>query len=93
MRTSMAGETTPPELALAIGLVWGHLNSAQFEPARQLARGCLCLWPRDGRLLLMAAYAAAELGEAPDAAALAALRASEQREWAAPVLRRAARAP
>ncbi|NRR30405.1 hypothetical protein HSX11_09400 [Oxalobacteraceae bacterium] len=93
MKTSIAGETTPPELILAIGLLWGHLNAAQFEQARKLVRGCLCLWPRDSRLVLMAAYADVELGEALDTATLAALRASEHREWADLVLRRAARAP
>ncbi len=82
-----------PELALAIGLVWGHLGAAQFEQAHQLAHGCLRLWPAEPRLVWMAAYAAAELLEPLDAATLAALdalRAGGRGEWAALVLRRAA---
>jgi hypothetical protein len=77
------------ELALAIGLVWGHLSVGQYQAADALARGCLALWPDEPRLAWMAAYAAIELFEpaAPQARAalrsLAALQARDGAAWAA----------
>lgn len=53
------------ERELAIGLVWGHLSSRQFESAWQLATGCLHLWPDDVPLQAMLAYAGLELFDDP----------------------------
>jgi hypothetical protein len=81
----------PDELTLAIGLVWGHLNAAQYEETNDLARACLALWPADQRLILMQAYAAVELGEGLHEKTLAVLRAAECREWVSILLRRSQR--
>jgi hypothetical protein len=79
----------PEELALAIGLVWGHLNAGQFEEAYDLAQGCMRVWPTESRLTLMSAYAAVELLEPLDDETLAILHEAECRDWATLILRRA----
>lgn len=62
---AMAGE-----LSAAIGLVWGHIGAMQHEEAHALASACLELWPGERHLQLLAAYAAAELGQPADLATL-----------------------
>lgn len=63
-----------PDQETAIGLVWGYLNVRQFRSAATLAHACLALWPGQPLLLLLGAYAAAELGEPPAAPGAALLR-------------------
>ncbi|SFF95467.1 hypothetical protein SAMN05518865_106266 [Duganella sp. CF458] len=58
------------ELSAAIGLVWGHIGALQHEEAHALASACLQLWPGDRNLLLLAGYAATELGMPADLDAL-----------------------
>lgn len=82
MRTRIRREAMASELAVAIGLVWGYLNTSQFEQAYKLARGCLRIWPQDHRLILMAAYAAVELLVPLDADALRTLETTDCKEWA-----------
>lgn len=77
-----------PELTLAIGLIWGHLNTRQVEDAYDLARGCIQVWPADARLRLMYAYAAVELMEPLDEQTRAALEQTQCKEWAMLVKRR-----
>jgi hypothetical protein len=89
MRKKVKTQETPPELVIAIGLVWGHLNARQFEEAHALAKGCLRIWPDDRSLALMAAYAAAELLEPVDVRTLAGLRDATNENWIQLVLRRA----
>lgn len=91
MRQNLKRETMPQELAIAIGLVWGHLNAGQFDQAEQLARGCLEVWPDEKRLVLMAAYARVELAEPLDAETLAVLKSADCPDWTQLVLRRAER--
>jgi hypothetical protein len=81
-RRPVPRESMPTELAIAIGLVWGHLNTNQFEQAYKLARGCLRIWPQEHRLILTAAYAAVELLEPLDAAAVEVLNTTDCQEWA-----------
>ncbi|HWW05966.1 hypothetical protein [Collimonas sp.] len=88
MRKRVQRNAMPDELMLATGLVWGHLNAFQFEEAYRLARGCLCIWPADKWLILMASYAAAELLEPVEREVLLALKDEECAEWVALVLRR-----
>ena len=83
-------QVSSDDLILAIGLIWGHLNSGQFDAADRLARGCLRLWPSDERLLVMAAFAAVELGRPLDETTVLFLRGAQCREWADLVLLRAA---
>lgn len=89
MRRKRALEATPPELELAIGLVWGHLNAYQYEDAYRLAQGCLQLWPADDNLFLMCSHAAAEVLEPVDEARLRALRNPANAAWVDLILRRA----
>ncbi|KQZ44747.1 hypothetical protein [Duganella sp. Root1480D1] len=58
------------ELSAAIGLVWGHIGALQHEEAHALASACLELWPGEKNLLLLAGYAATELGMPADLAEL-----------------------
>lgn len=90
MRTKKQKESLPDELVIAVGLVWGHLNARQFESAYALARGCLGLWPQDRGLLLMYAYAAAEMLEPVDEARLEAVEDPACDGWKQLVRRRAA---
>ena len=89
MKMTTGSETMPEELAIAIGLVWGHLSAGQIEDAAKLARGCLGIWPHEKRLLVMAAYAAVELGEPLDARTVRILNEADCSEWARLVIRRA----
>lgn len=82
MRTKVRRDSTQTELAVAIGLVWGHLNASQFEEAYKLARGCLRVWPQEHRLILMSAYAAVELLVPLDDTAVKVLETTQCREWA-----------
>lgn len=82
MRKKIQRETMQPELALAIGLVWGHLQSCQYEEAYKLAKGCLRLWPQEHRLILMAAYASVELLEPLAPEMVAVLDKTECTAWA-----------
>jgi len=76
------------ELALAIGLIWGYLNTRRIEDAYDLARGCILVWPNDSRLRLMYAYAAVELMQPLDEQTRAALEQTQCSEWAMLVKRR-----
>lgn len=99
MRHKPARDPLRDELTMAVGLIWGHLNAQQPEQAYDLARGCLQLWPGDRSLSLMAAYAAAELAEPVDLAALRSqagtdpARAADEAAWIALVGRRAGATP
>lgn len=74
---------------MAIGLVWGHLSARQFEEAFLLAQGCLRVWPDERNLLLMHAYAAAEVLEPLHVDKLLAIKDPECQGWIRLVLRRA----
>jgi hypothetical protein len=89
MRQKAIRQAPANELVAATGLVWGHLNARQFEEAYRLAKGCLRLWPEDKGLVLMAAYAAAEVLEPVDRGKLAKLRNEASDAWINLVLRRA----
>jgi hypothetical protein len=94
MRHKPARDPLRDELTMAIGLVWGHLNAQQPEEAYDLARGCLQLWPGERSLSLMAAYAAVELAEPVDLAALRQAgtdpaRAADEAAWVALIEHRA----
>ena len=78
-----------PEQALAIGMIWGHLNARQFDDAYQLARGCAMLWPDDQRLALMAAYAAVELAAPLKDDMVQAMKTAECVAWTSLIWRRA----
>lgn len=77
------------ELALAIGLIWGHLNSRRYQDAHTLARGCAGIWPQEQRIALMLACAAVELRKPLEPETLAALQQADCREWCELILRRA----
>jgi hypothetical protein len=81
-------ERVPPELTMAVGLIWGYLNVNQFDKALTLAKGCLRIWPDEHRLLLMAAHAAVELMEPLDDKMREALTKPQNRKWADLILRR-----
>jgi len=70
MRRRTPREPRDDELTMAVGLVWGHLHAQQPEDAYLLATGCQSLWPDDPGLALLAAYAATEVDEPVDVAAL-----------------------
>lgn len=78
------------DLETAIGLVWGHLKARQYPQAAILAGGCLSLWPGQPMLVLLAAYAAGELGEPLTPQLSGQLDRSRHADLAALVLRRAA---
>ncbi len=78
-----------PDQTLAIGLVWGHLNTRQFRSAHVLARGCLCMWPGLPMLMLLDAYARGELGMPLDKDTRAMLDGAQYRSLATLILRRA----
>jgi hypothetical protein len=82
MRRKIQRETMQPELAVAIGLVWGHMQACQYEEAYKLARGCLRIWPQEHRLILMQAYASVEILEPLAPAMMAALDKAACTEWA-----------
>lgn len=88
MRQRTKRETMPEELTVAIGLIWGHLNTYQFEEAFQLARACRQIWPQETRLVLMYAFAAVELLEPLDDYTVAILQGADCRDWSELVLRR-----
>ncbi|MDY7572703.1 hypothetical protein [Actimicrobium sp. CCI2.3] len=81
--------TFPPEALLAIGLVWGHLNTGQLEDAYQLACGCAALWPEDQRFALMASYAAVELAAPLEEFMVQALKNTSDTSWTKLIMRRA----
>lgn len=89
MRARQKRSELPPDLVIAIGLVWGHMRARQFEEAWQLAKGCLSVWPKEPNLLLMASYAAAEVLEPVDFDALEEIRTPANAEWIRLVRRRA----
>ena len=60
-------EPMPIELSVAIGLLWGHLNTSQFEQAYRLGLVCRQIWPDEERLALLVAYARIELFDGVDA--------------------------
>ena len=62
MRQRSTKAAMAEELCAAIGLAWGHIGALQHEEAHALASACLELWPGDQNLLLLAGYAATELG-------------------------------
>ncbi|MGH8807029.1 MAG: hypothetical protein ACREX0_04020 [Noviherbaspirillum sp.] len=88
MRRRVRRSSMPEELALAVGLIWGHLNARQFEEAFVLARGCLRVWPDEQHLRLMLAYAKVELLEPLDDDTMALLQKAACRDWTSIVLRR-----
>lgn len=82
-------EPMPLDLSVAIGLLWGHLNTGQFEQAHRLGVVCRRVWPDEERLALLAAYAQIELFDGPDADTGAALaRAAGCPSWTAVLARR-----
>lgn len=89
MNKRVQRETQSDDLILAIGLIWGHLHTGQYDEADRLARGCLCVWPDDERIIVMAAFAKVELGSALNEQTLTFLHNAQCREWAELVLRRA----
>lgn len=89
MRAGVKREAMDIDQVIAIGLVWGHLRARQFEEAYLLAKGCLLVWPGERNLVLMQAYAAAEVLEPVDVAQLQAARSAACEAWIELVLRRA----
>lgn len=89
MRRRKPLDAMPPELQLAIGLVWGHLHAHQYDEAYELALGCLQLWPDEANLHLLFNHAAAEVMEPVDRDRLHGLRNSANADWIDLVLRRA----
>lgn len=89
MRPKLKREEMPIDQVMAIGLVWGHLRARQFEEAFLLAKGCLRVWPDERNLILMHAYAAAEVLEPVDIVRLQATRTADSAPWIDLVLRRA----
>lgn len=89
MRAKLKREEMAADQVIAIGLVWGHLRARQFEQAFLLAKGCLRVWPDERNLILMHAYAAAEVLEPVDVARLLATRGAGCEAWIRLVLRRA----
>lgn len=78
------------DLLLAIGLIWGLVQQAQLEPARQLLRACLSVWPDDEHLWLMASLVQIELEGELDLPHHQFLRQCRYQAVAAVLLRRAA---
>lgn len=77
------------DLSVAIGLLWGHLNTGQFAQAYRLGRVCRQIWPDDERLALLVAYAQVELFDGPDDDTLGLLaRDAACPSWAAVLARR-----
>ncbi|MGW8393191.1 hypothetical protein [Pseudoduganella sp. HUAS MS19] len=70
MRKGSIKAAMAEELGAAIGLVWGHIGARQHDEAHALASACLELWPGERNLLLLAGYAATELGLPADLAVL-----------------------
>ncbi|SFV13902.1 hypothetical protein [Pseudoduganella namucuonensis] len=93
MRTRLKRDEMTMDQIIAIGLVWGHLRARQFEEAFLLAKGCLLVWPEERNLILMHAYAAAEVLEPVDTERLLAARTAACDAWITMVLRRAGMAP
>ena len=89
MRAKPKRAGMPADQLMAIGLVWGHLSARQFEEAFLLAKGCLRVWPDERNLLLMHAYAAAEVLEPIHVDKLLAIKDPDCQEWIRLVLRRA----
>ena len=89
MKTRIRRPAPAPEIALAVGLVWGHLNARQFDAAYHLARGCSSLWPDDERFTLMAAYAAVELAAPLEDSMVHAMKTSDCLAWTSLIWRRA----
>lgn len=78
------------DLAVAIGLLWGLLNTSQFAQAHRLGRVCRRIWPDEERLALLLAYAQVELFDGPDADTAALLAHSQAcPAWTAVLARRA----
>jgi hypothetical protein len=90
MRPKLKRADMPADLVMAIGLVWGHLAARQFEEAYLLAKGCMRVWPDDRNLILMHAYAAAEVLEPVDTGKLLAVRDAACEAWIRLVQRRMA---
>jgi hypothetical protein len=88
MKKRARREALPAELGIAIGLIWGHLNTGRFEPAYLLGRVCRRIWPDDERLALLLAYAQVELFDEPDDALLILLGNNACPDWAALLARR-----
>lgn len=79
----------PLDLSVAIGLLWGHLNTGQFEQAYRLGRVCRRIWPEEERLALLQAYAQVELFDGPDEDTEAVLaRTGGCPDWTAVLARR-----
>ncbi|MGI4846642.1 MAG: hypothetical protein ACRYGK_00645 [Janthinobacterium lividum] len=89
MRPKAIKEFMLDELVAAIGLVWGHLHAHQYEEAWQLSKVCLEIWPGESSLTLMNAFAAVEVLEPFDRAALERLRHVDTTPWIDLVLNRA----
>lgn len=78
----------PLDLAVAIGLLWGHLNTGQFDQAWRLGRVCRQIWPDDERLALLVATAQVELFDGPDPDTQALLARAACPSWSAVLARR-----
>jgi hypothetical protein len=89
MRPKKQSNAVSDDVIIAIGLIWGHLSTRQFEDAYYLAQGCLSMWPDEKRIKLMLAYAAVELAEPIDEDTLAILNNEPCEGWSALVLTRA----
>ncbi|NHZ94523.1 hypothetical protein [Massilia sp. CCM 8734] len=77
------------DLAVAIGLLWGLLNTGQFEQAYRLGRACRHIWPDEERVALLLAFAQVELFDGPDPDTAAVLaRSSACPSWNALLARR-----
>lgn len=81
MRPKVVREFNVDELVGAIGLVWGHINAHQYEEAYLLSSVGLRIWPEERSLTLMHAYAAVEVLEPIDRAALERQRNVDTTPW------------
>lgn len=80
------------ELVIAIGLIWGHLNTRQFDSAYTLTRACLQLWPENPQLQLLASYATVESGHPLEVSIATLLNKAESKSWASRILQRTRKA-
>lgn len=88
MMRHASAQITDGDLAVALGLVWGHVHTGQFEKADRLVRGCLEVWPDCRQLRVMAAFAAIEGGWQAEEDIVALARSTDCGAVASVMLRR-----
>ena len=89
MKPSVQQAQVNDDAYTAIGLIWGHLKTRQFNDAHTLARACMQLWPNEPMLRILQSYAAIEIGLRLDDDAMDFLRSMGDAECADQLLRKA----